>query len=55
MRFETKNYELHIIKYAIERGLDRLLPKDSQEAVVAIACQRDEIIWRIATEIYTKL
>lgn len=49
-----RDYELHVLKYAIDRTIDNLLPRNSQEALNAIANQNDEIVWRIATEIYTK-
>lgn len=37
MTVEHQNYELHILQYAIEQCIDRLLPNDSQEAFKAIA------------------
>lgn len=49
-----RDYELHILKYAIDRAIDRLLPNNSQEALNAISHRSDEIVWRVATEIYTK-
>lgn len=54
MTVEQQNYELHILKYAVERCIDRLLPNNSQEALNAIVYQSDEIVWRVVTEIYTK-
>lgn len=49
MNAENRNYELHILKYAINQTIDRLLPNNSQEALNAIANRSDEIVWRVAT------
>ena len=54
MTVERQNYELHILKYAVEQCIDRLLPNNSQEALNAIVYRSDEIVWKVATEIYTK-
>ena len=54
MTAENQNYERHILKYAIEQSINCLFPNDSQEALNAIVYRSDEIVWRVATEIYTK-
>ena len=54
MNIEKQNYELHLFKYAVNQYIDNLLPNNSQEALNVIVYQSDEVVWRVATEIYTK-
>ena len=54
MNIEKQNYELHLFKYAVNQCIDNLLPNNSQEALNVIVYRSDEVVWRVATEIYTK-
>ncbi len=54
MTVENQNYELHILNYAINKYIDNILPSNSQDALNVIIYQSDDLVWRVATEIYTK-
>ena len=51
---ENENYKLEILEYAVNQCIDRLLPKSSEDALSAILYQRNEVVWRIVTDIYSK-
>ena len=54
MVVESEDYKLEILKYAVNQSIDRLLPKSSEDALSIILYQSNEVVWRVATEIYTK-
>jgi acyl carrier protein len=54
MSFENQDYKLEVLKYAINESIDRLLPNISEDALSIILYQTNEVVWRVATEIYTK-
>lgn len=54
MAVENENYKLEILEYAINQCIDRLLPKSSEDALSVILYKSNEVVWRVATEIYTK-
>ena len=51
---EGEGYKLEILEYAINQSIDRLLPNSSEDALNVILYQSNEVVWRVATEIYTK-
>lgn len=53
MVVESENYKLKILEYAVEQSIDGLLPKNSEDALGVILHQSNEVVWRIATDIYT--
>ena len=54
MAVENENYKLEILEYAVNQSIDRLLPKSSEDALNAILHRSNEVVWRVATDIYTK-
>ena len=54
MVVESEDYKLEILKYAVNQSIDRLLPKSSEDALSVILYQSKEVVWRVATDIYTK-
>lgn len=54
MAVEDKNYKLEILEYAVNQSINRLLPKSSEDALSIILYQSNEVVWRVATDIYTK-
>lgn len=54
MTVENQDYKLKILEYAINQCIDSLLPNSSEDALSIILYQSNEIVWRVATEIYTK-
>lgn len=42
------------MKYAVDQTIDLLLPNSDQDALSIILYQSNEVVWRVATEIYTK-
>lgn len=54
MVVESEDYKLEILEYAINQSIDRLLPKSCEDALNVILYQSNEVVWRVATEIYTK-
>ena len=54
MPVEKENYELEILEYAVNQCIDRFLPESSEDALNVILYKSNEIIWRVATDIYTK-
>lgn len=52
MNIENQNYQFDILEYAVNKCLDKLLPCINEDALSAIANQRNDLVWRIATEIY---
>ena len=51
---ESEDYKFEILKYAVNQSIDRLLPKGNKDALSVILYQSNEVVWRVATEIYTK-
>ena len=51
---EGEGYKLEILEYAINQSIDRLLPNSSEDALNVILYRSNEVVWRVATEIYTK-
>ena len=54
MSVEERDYKFEVLKYAINQCIDRLLPGSSEDALSVILYQSNEVVWRVATEIYTK-
>ena len=53
MTVDSEDYKLEILQYAVNQSIDRLLPNNSEDALSIILYQDNEIIWRVATDIYT--
>lgn len=54
MSVESQDYKLEVLEYAVNQCIDRLLPSSSEDALSVILYQCNEVVWRVATEIYTK-
>jgi len=54
MTVENEDYKLEILEYAINQSIDRLLPKSYEDALSVIFYKSNEVVWRVATEIYTR-
>ena len=54
MTTENLNYKVEILEYAVNQSIDRLLPKSSEDALSVILYRSHEIVWRVATDIFTK-
>lgn len=54
MAVENENYKLEILEYAVNQSIDRLLPESSKDALSVILYQSKEVVWRVATDLYTK-
>ena len=54
MTTESQNYKLEILEYAVNQSINRLLSKSSEDALSVILYQNNEVVWRVATDIYTK-
>ena len=54
MSVEECDYKLEILEYAVNQCIDWLLPSSSEDALSVILYQSNEVVWRVATEIYTK-
>ncbi|WP_319422113.1 hypothetical protein [Pleurocapsa sp. FMAR1] len=54
MSVENQNYKLEILEYAVNQCIDSLLPKSSEDTLSTILYQSNEVVWRVATDIYTK-
>ena len=54
MAIKNQNYKLEILEYAVNQCIDSLLPKSSEDALSAILYQGNEVVWRVATDIYAK-
>lgn len=54
MAIEEESYKLEILEYAVNQCIDRFLPKSSEDALSVILYQSNEIVWRVATDIYTQ-
>ena len=54
MTVENQDYKLVIIEYAVNQCIDRLLPKSNENALSVILSQSNEVVWRVATDIYSK-
>lgn len=54
MTIESQNYKLEILEYAVNQSINRLLPESSEDALSVILYRSNEVVWRVATDIYTK-
>ena len=54
MVVENENYKLEILEYAVEQSINRLLPNSSKDALSVILYQSNEVVWKVATDIYSK-
>ena len=54
MNVENKTYKTHIFKQATNKYLDKILPFREQDALNSLIHQIDDIVWKIATIIYTE-
>ncbi len=54
MAVKDKNYKLEILEYAINQSIDRLLPQNNEDALNVIVHKSNEVVWRVATDIYSK-
>jgi acyl carrier protein len=54
MPVENEDYQLEVLEYAVNQCIDRLLPLSSKDVLSAILNKSNEVVWRIATDIYTK-
>ena len=54
MVFESEDYKLEILEYAVNQSIDNLLPENSEDALSMILYQSNEVVWRVAKEIYAK-
>lgn len=52
MAIENQSCQFDILEYAVNKCLDKLLPCINEDALSTIANQRNDLVWRIATEIY---
>ena len=52
MAIENINYQFEILEYAVNQYLDELLPCNDRDSLNVIANKSNEIVWKIATEIY---
>ncbi|MGL5832353.1 MAG: hypothetical protein ACRC1Z_03870 [Waterburya sp.] len=54
MTVESEDYKLEVLEYVVNQCIDRLLPKSNKDAVSMIIYRNNEVVWKVATEIYTK-
>lgn len=54
MSVESQDYKSEVLEYAVNDCINRLLPSSSEDALSVILYQTNEVVWRVATEIYTK-
>ena len=54
MYVESQDYKSEVLEYAVNQCIDKLLPSSSEDALSVILYQSNEVVWRVATEIYTK-
>ena len=54
MTVESEDYKLDILEYAVNQCINRLFPKSCEDALSVILYQSNEVVWRVATDIYTK-
>lgn len=54
MLTDEKNYEIHILKQAINHYLDKILSVNDENALNTLLYQCDDLVWKIATEIYSQ-
>ncbi len=55
MTIENQNYQSDIFEYVVNQHLNKLLPDDNEDALNMIANQCNDIVWRIATDIYKEI
>lgn len=54
MTVESENYKLEILEYAVNQSIDCLLPNSSEDALNLILNRCNELVWKIATDTYSK-
>ena len=54
MTIESQNYKLEILEYAVNQSINCFLPNSSEDALSAILDISNEVVWKVATDIYTK-
>jgi acyl carrier protein len=54
MPVESEDYKLEVLEYAVNQCIDRLLPESNKDALSIILYKSNEVVWKVATEIYTK-
>ncbi|HEY9768433.1 MAG TPA: hypothetical protein V6C71_07960 [Coleofasciculaceae cyanobacterium] len=54
MTVESEDYKLEVLEYAVNQCIDCLLPESNENALSAILYQSNEVVWRVATDIYSK-
>lgn len=54
MTVESEDYKLEVLEYAVNQCIDRLLPESNKDALSVTIYRNNEIVWKVATEIYTK-
>ena len=54
MSVESQDYKSEVLEYAVNQCIDRLLPSSGEDALSVILYQSNKVVWRVATEIYTK-
>jgi acyl carrier protein len=54
MTVEREDYKLEVLEYAVNQCIDRLLPESNKNALSVIIDRSNEVVWRVATDIYTK-
>lgn len=54
MTTENLNYKVEILEYAVNQSIDRLLPKSSKDALSVILYRSNKVVYRVATDIYSK-
>lgn len=54
MSIESQGYKFEVLEYVVNQCIDRLLPSSSEDALSVILYQSNEVVWRVATEIYTQ-
>ena len=54
MTVENEDYKFEILEYAVNQSIDCHLPNNSEDALNVILDRSNEIVWKVATQIYTK-
>jgi len=54
MTVENEDYELEVLEYAVNQCIDSLLSKSSEDILSEILNKSNEVVWRVAIDIYTK-
>ena len=51
---DDKNYETYILKQVINNYLDKILSVNDEDALNTLLYQCDDLVWKIATAIYSQ-